>query len=47
VVHVFSPRAREYYDLERLWRSGERIDFPLAPPHPHPHHEPESGAARR
>ena len=27
VVHIFSPRAREYYDLERLWRTGERLDF--------------------
>jgi len=30
VVHVFSERAREYYDLERLWRTAERIDFPEA-----------------
>jgi ribosome-associated protein len=30
IVHVFSERAREYYDLERLWRSAERIDFPAA-----------------
>lgn len=28
VVHVFSERAREYYDLERLWRSAQRVDFP-------------------
>jgi ribosome-associated protein len=28
VAHIFSERAREYYDLERLWRDGERIDFP-------------------
>jgi len=28
VVHVFSERARQYYDLERLWRTAERIDFP-------------------
>lgn len=28
VVHVFSERAREYYDLERLWRTAERVDFP-------------------
>ncbi len=34
IVHIFSERAREYYDLERLWRNGERIDFPApsAPP---------------
>lgn len=28
VAHIFSPRAREYYDLERLWRSAERATFP-------------------
>jgi ribosome-associated protein len=33
VVHIFSERAREYYDLERLWRFAERIDFP-APERP-------------
>jgi ribosome-associated protein len=34
VVHIFSERARAYYDLERLWRNAERIDFPApsAPP---------------
>jgi ribosome-associated protein len=33
VVHIFSERAREYYDLERLWRTAERTDFP-APTRP-------------
>lgn len=28
IVHIFSERARHYYDLERLWRTAERIDFP-------------------
>lgn len=28
VVHIFSQPARQYYDLERLWRNAERIDFP-------------------
>lgn len=28
VVHIFSESARQYYDLERLWRSAERFDFP-------------------
>ncbi len=28
VVHIFSERARLYYDLERLWRAARRIDIP-------------------
>ena len=27
IVHVFSERLREFYDLERLWRRARRIDF--------------------
>lgn len=27
VVHVFTERARHFYDLERLWRAARRIDF--------------------
>lgn len=27
VVHLFSERARLYYDLERLWRAARRTDF--------------------
>jgi len=26
VVHVFSPKARSFYDLERLWKSASRLD---------------------
>ncbi|HTK95714.1 MAG TPA: ribosome silencing factor [Terriglobales bacterium] len=25
VVHVFSPQARSFYDLERLWKSAKRL----------------------
>ena len=27
VVHIFTPRDREYYNLERLWQDGEEIDI--------------------
>lgn len=27
VLHVFSPQAREFYDLENLWGDCERIPF--------------------
>ena len=26
VVHVFSEKARKYYDLERLWKSAKRME---------------------
>jgi ribosome-associated protein len=26
VIHVFSRRARDYYDLERLWRDGRKME---------------------
>ena len=28
VVHIFSERARLYYDLERLWRAAPKLDIP-------------------
>ena len=27
IVHVFTERARHYYDLERLWRAARRSEF--------------------
>jgi ribosome-associated protein len=27
IVHIFSRRARDYYDLERLWRTARRVDL--------------------
>lgn len=27
VVHVFTPEAREFYSLERLWADAEKIDL--------------------
>ena len=29
VVHIFSKNARVYYDLERLWRDGKKLDAKL------------------
>ena len=28
LVHIFSPKAREYYSLERLWRNAKTIEIP-------------------
>jgi ribosome-associated protein len=27
VVHIFSKTARTYYDLERLWRDGKKLNI--------------------
>ncbi len=27
IVHVFTERARHFYDLERLWRAARRLEF--------------------
>jgi ribosome-associated protein len=27
VVHVFTPQAREFYDLEHLWGDADRVDW--------------------
>jgi ribosome-associated protein len=28
VVHVFEQKARQFYDLERLWRESKRVELP-------------------
>lgn len=28
VIHIFSEKAREFYDIERLWRAAKRVDIP-------------------
>jgi ribosome silencing factor RsfS/YbeB/iojap len=28
IVNVFSPQAREFYDLERLWRNAREVKVP-------------------
>ncbi len=30
LVHIFSPKSREYYGLERLWRSAKAVEIPAA-----------------
>lgn len=34
VVHVFSEKAREYYELERLWKSAKRMELAELKPAP-------------
>jgi ribosome-associated protein len=34
VVHVFSSQRREFYALERLWGSAERVPLPEEAPRP-------------
>lgn len=28
VVHIFHEQARQFFDLERLWRSAKRLEIP-------------------
>ena len=28
IVHLFDKEARDFYDLERLWRDARRVDLP-------------------
>ncbi len=28
LIHIFSPKAREYYGLERLWRGARTVEIP-------------------
>jgi ribosome-associated protein len=28
LVHVFSPKSREFYGLERLWRNAKTVEIP-------------------
>jgi ribosome-associated protein len=32
IVHIFAPQARQYYDLERLWRHGKDVPIPSEQP---------------
>lgn len=39
IVHVFEQKARQFYDLERLWRESKRVSLP-------PEFAVESGSLR-
>lgn len=28
IVHIFEQKAREFYDLERLWRDAKKVEIP-------------------
>ncbi len=28
LIHIFSPKSREFYDLERLWRGAKVVEIP-------------------
>lgn len=28
IVHIFDKNARDFYDLERLWRDAQRVELP-------------------
>lgn len=28
IVHIFEKKAREFYDLERLWRDAKKVEVP-------------------
>lgn len=30
VVHIFSPSARQFYSLERLWKTAARVPLPVS-----------------
>jgi len=47
VVHVFSEKARKFYDLERLWKTAKRLEpSELKPkPRPKPRSKPRSKPA--
>ena len=28
LIHIFSPKSRDYYGLERLWRNAKNVEIP-------------------
>lgn len=46
VVHIFSKTARVYYDLERLWRDGKKLDASLYIEQPEPKTSPRKSSKK-
>jgi len=47
VVHVFSEKARKFYDLERLWKSAKRLQPSDLKAAPRTRKAPEKSAAEK
>ena len=49
VVHIFSEKARQFYDLERLWKSAKRIEAAefMAKPRKRPAAKPRTAAQKK
>ncbi len=47
VVHVFSEKARKFYDLERLWKTAKRLEVGDLQPAPKKKAAPRKVAAKK
>jgi ribosome-associated protein len=47
VVHVFSEKARKFYDLERLWKSAKRLQPGDLKPAPKPRKTATKSASKK
>ena len=47
VVHIFSEKARQFYDLERLWKSAKRVEPAELLPKPKPRRTAPSSAPKK
>jgi hypothetical protein len=46
-VHVFSEKARKFYDLERLWKTAKRLEPAELKSAPKKRKAPTAPAARK